>query len=220
MSAYHELIQEKDKNIRYSWRVSGGLLVALCLAMWGWFNAAKDITVHYPPNLTLATTMKAGTVPDETVYAFVPMILQQLNTWEKSGDTDYEANRYRLRQFLTESYQRQIRDEIETGIKMGTLRGVERRMQVLPTSVYNDDSVQPVGNHWRVWVDVEVVDSVNHVPVNTSARRLAVRVVRYDINRDANPWQLAIDGIEQDIPLISEKEARRNRSDNGAKKGS
>jgi hypothetical protein len=93
------------------------------------------------------------------------------------------------------------------------MRGVTRRMQVLPTSVYNDDSVQIVGNSWLVWLDVEVTDAVNKVPINTSVRRLGVRVVRYDVNRDANPWQLAIDGIEHDIPLLSEQEVRRIQSD-------
>ncbi len=178
MAAYHDVIHEKDKNIRYLGRMVGGLLVALCLAIWGWHNASKDITVHYPPNMTLATTMKAGTVPEETVYAFVPLMLQQLNLWENSGDKDYEDNRFRLRQFLTEGYQRQIRDEIEAGLKRGTLSGVKRRMQILPSSVYNDDAVQPIGNHWLVWIDVELTDSVNNVPVNASIRRLGVRVVR------------------------------------------
>lgn len=215
MAAYHDVIHEKDKNIRYLGRMVGGLLLALCLAIWGWHNASKDITVHYPPNMTLATTMKAGTVPEETVYAFVPLMLQQLNLWENSGDKDYEDNRFRLRQFLTEGYQRQIRDEIEAGLKRGTLSGVKRRMQILPSSFYNDEAVQPIGNHWLVWIDVELTDSVNNVPVNASVRRLGVRVVRYDINRDANPWQLAIDGIEHDVPLLSEKDARRIQAEAG-----
>lgn len=206
MTVYYDQLQEQRMYARFRDRIIVGLFVSLALALWGWFNAAKDITVYYPPNITLSTVMKAGAIPEETVYAFVPLILQQLFLWEKNGEEDYASNRARWRALLTERYQRAILDEIENGKRLGTLRGVTRRMQVLPTSVYNDDAVQVVGNSWLVWLDVEVTDAVNKVPVNTSVRRLGVKVVRYDVNRDANPWQLAIDGIEHDIPLLSEKE--------------
>jgi integrating conjugative element protein (TIGR03746 family) len=213
MATYHDHAQELKMFARFRDRIIIGLLVALALALWGWYNAGREITVYYPPNITLSTVMKAGAIPEETVYSFVPLVLQQLFLWEKNGEEDYANNRARWRAMLTERYQRTILDEINQGKQRGTMRGVTRRMQVLPTSVYNDDSVQIVGNSWLVWLDVEVTDAVNKVPINTSVRRLGVRVVRYDVNRDANPWQLAIDGIEHDIPLLSEQEVRRIQSD-------
>lgn len=213
MATYHDHAQDFRMFARYRDRIILGLFVALVLSLWGWYNAARDITVYYPPNISLSTIMKAGVIPEETVYSFVPLILQQLFLWEKNGEEDYANNRARWRAMLTERYQRSILDEIEEGKQRGTLRGVTRRMQVLSTSVYNDDSVQIVGNSWLVWLDVEVTDTVNSVPINTSFRRLGVRVVRYDVNRDANPWQLAIDGIEHDMPLLSEKDVRRIQSE-------
>jgi len=217
MSYYNALIDEKDKNIRILGRISVGLFFGLMLALWGWRNSAQDITLHYPPDLSVATTMKAGTVPKQSVYAFAPMILQQLNLWKTDGAVDYETNRHRLRQFLTVPYQRKIHDEILDGIQKGTLRGVTRTMQILPSSVYGDGSVQVVGNHWLVWVDVEVTDSVNDIPVSVNDRRLAIRVVRYDVDRVANPWQLAIDGIEKDIPLMSKREANQVKAKSDSK---
>lgn len=209
MSTFHDVSHEKDKNIRYLLRINGALFIALLLAGWGWKNTAKDITVYYPPNIQLATSMKAGVIPEETIFAFAPLILQQLHLWEKSGDRDYEANRFRLRQFLTEDYQRRIVSEIGSGQKAGTLKGIRRRLQVVPTSmVYGDKSVQPVGNHWLVWLDVEIVDTMNGVEVYNGIHRMAVRVVRYDINRDLNPWQLALDGLDQDVPLASQDEEK------------
>lgn len=205
---YHDLLEEKDKNIRYLSRICAGLLLALSLAMWGWMSSAHDITVYYPPNLNVASTLKAGVVPEETIFSFAPLILQQLYLWEQSGEDNYEANRKRLRQFLTEAFQRQIRKEIETGKTKGTLR-VARRMQLLPSSIYTEASVQPVGNHWLVWMDAEILDTVNGVEVYRGVHRLGVRVVRYDIDREFNPWQLALDGVESDTPLLNEKEARR-----------
>lgn len=208
MATFHDFAHEQKMYYRYSMRINAGLLLALGLALWGWHHAAKDITVYYPPNIALSTIMKAGTIPEETVYAFVPLIMQQLFLWDTNGEDDYEKNRSRLRAFLTESYQKAIREEVFDARTRGTLKGVTRRMQVLP-SPYKDATVQTKGNHWLVWMDVEVVDSVNGVPVNTSVRRLGVRVTRFDVNREINPWQLAIDGIEQDIALLSEGEARK-----------
>ncbi|CBL45394.1 probable phage associated protein [gamma proteobacterium HdN1] len=205
MAAYHDLIDEKDRIIRYISRVSIGLLIGLVLAIFGWMRAQHEITVYQPPDIRLHTVSSAGYIPEETVYAFVPLIMQQLYLWDNGGDQDYENNRYRVRQFLTDKYQRTILDEIETGKLRGTLKGLQRRLQVLPSSVYSDSSVEVVGNYWRVWIDVKITDSIKNMKVNDGVHRLAVRVVRYDINRDANPWQLAIDGIEQDIPLVSAK---------------
>lgn len=209
MATYHDEAQELRMFARYRDRIILGLFVSLALALWGWHNSRNEITVYYPPNITLSTIMKAGSIPEETVYSFVPLIMQQLFLWEKNGEEDYANNRIRWRAFLTERYQRAILDEINEGKHRGTLRGVTRRMQVLPSSIYNDDSVQIVGNSWLVWLDVEVTDTVNSVPINTSIRRLGVRVIRFDVNREVNPWQLAIDSIEHDMPLLSEKDVRR-----------
>lgn len=217
MAMYHDFLHEQRMFIRFRDRIILSLFVALLLALWGWYNAAKEITVYYPPNIAMSNMMKAGAVPEETIFAFVPLILQQLFIWEQNGEVDYGNNRARLRAMLTEHYQRTILDEIEVGRQRGTLRKVMRRMQVLPSSIYTDAAVQVVGNSWLVWLDVQVTDSVNDVPVYTSVRRLGVRVVRYDVNREANPWQLAIDGIEQDIPLLSEQDARRLQSKDNAK---
>lgn len=209
MAAFHDLIEEKDKTIRYITRISIGLLVGLLFSTFGWLRAQQEITVHQPPDLQAYTVSKAGAVPEQTIYAFVPLILQQLYLWENGGDTDYEKNRYRVRQFLTENFQRKILDEIKSGLKKGTLSGLQRKLQVLPTAVYSDASVEVVGNSWRVWLDVEITDSINGMEVNRGVHRLAIRVVRLDINRTANPWQLALDGIEQDLPLVTEKDAKR-----------
>lgn len=209
MDTYHAADAEKDKTIRYLLRIIFGLFLALTLSVWGWKSNQNELTLHYPPNLSVSTTMQAGYIPKQTVFLFTPMIYQQLMLWQDNALVDYEKNRYNLRQFLTQKYQRGIRDEIETGRKRGTLSGVSRSLSVLPSSaIYSDKAVQPVGNHWIVWLDVNITDRVNGVPVNESVRRLGLRVVRYDIDREANPWQLAIDGIEHDLPLIGEKEAK------------
>lgn len=213
MATYHDLVQEKDKVIRYLWRISVGLVLALLLSMWGWKNSQQDITLYYPPNLNVSSALKIAQIPEETIYAFVPLILQQLYLWEESGDINYEENSYRLRQFLTTDFQRTIHNEAVQGKQKGTLRGVQRSLQVIPSSIYNESSVQPVGDHWIVWIDVEIRDIVNRIEVYRGIHRMSVRVVRYDINREFNPWQIALDGIENDEPLIDEKEALRLQVD-------
>lgn len=212
---------EKDKTIRYLLRIIFGMFLCIIMALLGWMSKQNEIDLNYPPNLSVATTMKAGFIPEQTIYLFTPRIYQQLMLWQEDGLKDYENNRYRLRQFLTKSFQKEIRDEIEAGKKHGTLSNLTRSLSLLPTSnFYSDESVQVVGNHWIVWLDVEIVDRINNVPVNKSIRRLGLRVVRYDIDWESNPWQLAIDGVEQDKPLITEEEAKKIRNADRTQKGS
>lgn len=210
MATFHDVADEKDKNNRYLARTASGLFIALMMALLGWYRASQDITVHQPPDPQVYMASKVGYVPEETIYAFVPLILQQLFLWENSGDTDYEDNRLRLRQFLTMRYQQTLLDEIAAGKQKGTMQGLQRKLLVLPSSIYSDASVEVVGDHWRVWLDVEITDYIKDMVVNRGIHRLAVRVVRYDVHREANPWQLALDAIEQDQPLVTEKEAKNS----------
>lgn len=201
MPVYEDLLEQKNMTIRMLFRLLIIAVVAIIVIANGWSNAQDEIDVHYPPNITVSTTMKAGYIPEETIYAFVPLILQQLFLWENNGAEDYEKNRYRLRQFLTPKFSLYVHSQIEKGVKAGTLNGIKRSMQMMPDSVYKDVSVQMQGKHWVVWIDTIVKDTIKGVPIDDKFRRMAVRVVRYDINRDLNPWGLAIDGIEKQIPI-------------------
>lgn len=212
MSAYHEILDEKDRSIRYLYRIAIGLVAALILAVWGWKGAQQDITVYYPPNINVANKMEAGFVPEETVYSFSVLIMQQLYLWEKNADVDYEANSYRLRQFLHDDFRRKIQIEDALERSKGTRKNLQRTFQILPSSVYTEEAVEPKADHWIVWFDAEIKDVLNKVEVYKRIHRMGVKVIRYDINREYNPWSLAIAGIVYDEPLFDERELEKLRA--------
>ena len=45
---------------------------------------------------------------------------------------------------------------------------------------------------WRVWLDVNVVESISGHPVKNVMLRYPFRVVRYDVDKEINPWGLAL----------------------------
>lgn len=212
MSAYHEILEEKDRNIRYLGRIVFGLIAALSLSVWGWRGAQQDITVYYPPNINVANKMEAGFIPEETVYSFTLLIMQQLYLWEKNADTDFEENSSRLRQFLHDDFRRKIQIEAALERAKGTRKNLQRTFQIMPSSVYSEEAVDPKADHWIVWFDAEVKDVLNKVEVYKRVHRMGVKVIRYDINRDFNPWSLAIAGIVHDEPLFDERELQKLRT--------
>ena len=64
----------------------------------------------------------------------------------------------------------------------------ERRVDVLAPGV------------WVVWLDLDLFESVKGMTVKTTAIRYPLRIVSLDIDPEANPWGLALDGYANDGP--------------------
>jgi len=54
--------------------------------------------------------------------------------------------------------------------------------------------VQVDGDAWIVWLDVNIAEHVLGAQVKDVTLSYPIRVVRYDVDRNKNPWQLALDG--------------------------
>jgi hypothetical protein len=71
----------------------------------------------------------------------------------------------------------------------------ERRVDVLKEGV------------WVVWLDLDLYESVKGMTVKQTAIRYPLRVVRYAVDLEANPWGLALDGFAAEGPRrLSETE--------------
>lgn len=193
MSFQNDLEHERQK-VRLLSRIIIGLII-LCLMIYSFsMNAARDITVHYPPDLRSGTKMKAGQVPAYEAYAFALYISQQLNNWEKDGAKDFPAKVDALGFYLTPRYQQDLRAEIITRLSQGELQNRVRNFRILPGAAYSEKNVEVLGGAWIIWLDVAIEESVSGQKVKIRRLRYPIRVVPYDTNREMNPWQLALDG--------------------------
>lgn len=170
--------------------------------------APNAITVHIPPDLKNGATVQPNAPSAANVYAFAVYIFQQLNRWPVDGSTDFSAAIYALAAYLTPSYRAALVTELEGKARRGELAGRERGMQEVPGSGFTEQRVNALEDDvWEVIVDMELSESVKGMAVKRKRIRYPLRVVRYDVDREANPWGLALDGFESAGPTTLDNEA-------------
>jgi len=153
----------------------------------------KDFTIHIPPDLRSGITKNIKDIDEYNVYLFAQYLLQQLNNWETNGAVDFPNQVNKLSAFLTPSYQQTLKSHIIENLN-GELRNRVRLFKPISGSSFDENDVEVVGDSWIIWLDVNIVETVHGLPVKTMMLRYPIKVVRYDTNREGNPWQLALDG--------------------------
>ncbi|HFD80635.1 MAG TPA: TIGR03746 family integrating conjugative element protein [Gammaproteobacteria bacterium] len=192
---YASATQELKKQLRYRDRIIGAFVLLMLIAITGLAVAPHRIDVYTPPDLRYSYISKIGQVPKVHVYAFADYIFPLLHTWENDGAEDYKAMRDRLKGFLTPSFQDFIYADIKARQKKGELSKRTRTIVPAPGAAYSEKSVVQLGpDAWRVWLDYHVTERIDNRVVKDIYVRYPLRIVRYHVPREYNPWQLAIDG--------------------------
>ena len=57
-----------------------------------------------------------------------------------------------------------------------------------------------------MWLDLELQESVKGMSIKRTLIRYPLRVVRYAVDHEKNPWQLALDGFTDEGPRRLEEE--------------
>ena len=194
---YTFAIEQRDMHIT-SLRIACAALAILALCMWiGWREAPKQMTVHLPADLTEAVTLRAEEVPPTAVYSFAAYIFQVLQHWEEDGNKNYPENIYSLQNFTTPKYQAWLLNDFEQRSTRGETRGRRRIATPIPGQGYTSTSVRQLSaGSWLVVLNYETTEYQNGVEVKRAQISWPLRVVRYDVDREANPWGLALDGFQ------------------------
>lgn len=200
MSFANQLENERQAG-RYKTRIILGLFLVIIVMAIGWARAPEDITLHYPPDLRSGAMMKIGQVDPAEIYLFAQYILQQINSWDKDGEEDYPRKVSMLRHYLTPDYRQVLVEDIASRKKQGELKNRVREFTFVPGSAYAENFVQIDGKGWIVWFDVHIREHVLGEKIKDVTMRYPIRVVPYDVDREKNPWQLALDGSGQFRPL-------------------
>ena len=172
--------------------VVGGLGMYFAHAM------PKKIDLH------VATDMKAGDtvqyvngqapVPDVNVYGFAYYIWQQLNRWQADGIKDYGEQIFRFQAYLTPSCRAQLQADMQQRSDAGELRFRTRQMSEIPGFGYASNRVIADGRSaWTVLLDMQLMEAFRGQAIKDAFIRYPIRVVKYDVDRERNPWRLAID---------------------------
>lgn len=173
----------------------------------GLMRAPSSLTVHIPPDLKTGAMVQPNEPLAANVYAFAVYIFQQLYRWPSDGATDFSHAIYALSGYLTPAYRETLISDLESKAKRGELAGRERGMQELPGHGFSEQRVRILQDGvWVVIIDMELVETVKGMSVKRKAIRYPLRVVRYDIDRETNPWGLALDGFASTGPTTLDLE--------------
>lgn len=193
MSYTSDLENAKQAN-RLLTRILIGMFILLMLVVIGWTTVQNEMTVHIPPDLRSGAVMDKNKVHTSGVYLFAFHVLQQINSWHENGATDYSKNISRMRHYLTPNFKQQLKTDVEKRMKEGELRNRIRSFRQIPGSGFTEANVDVVGNGWIVWLNVNIKETVLGQKVKDLKLRYPIKIVRYDADREKNPWGLALDG--------------------------
>jgi len=201
MQRYRYEIDNVRSHLRSLWAVIG-LQLLFILALWvGWMRMPSTITVHIPPDLRSGAVMALDEIPPANVFAFAFYIFQQLNRWPENGAEDYGEAIFRIAPYLTPAYRDQLIADMENKGKHGELSNRVRSLQAMLEGGYEERRVDVLSKDvWVVWLDLELNESVKGMTIKHTFIRYPLRVVRYPVDAEANPWGLALDGFAAEGP--------------------
>jgi len=201
MRRYRYEIDNVRAHVRSLWAVIAIEALVIAGLWFGWSQAPARLTVHVPPDLRSGAVLAVDAVPPPNVYAFAFYIYQQLNRWPEDGASDYGRAIFRVSPYLTPRYRADLIAELEQKGRQGELAYRVRGMQEIPGHGYEERRVDVLSAHaWIVWLDVDLLESVKGMTVKRTAIRYPLRVVRYAVDLESNPWGLALDGFGAEGP--------------------
>ena len=210
MSRYRNELAGQREAIRALWgAVAVALACALILGV-GWMTAPSALRIHIPPDLTAGATVRPDDPGPPHVYTFALYIWQQLYRWPSDGAAEYRAKLDALVHFLTPACRQDRLDDFAARNARRELAGRQRAVWELPGRGYAPKRVYHEGaGSWVVSLDLMIEETVLGERVKTRAVAYPVRVVRYDVDREFNPWGLALDCLAGTPRVIERGEASR-----------
>jgi len=186
-----------------SLRVVIGVLILINFYMWyGWQGASSDLRIHIPPDIRSGAVVKADEISDANIYAFAAYIFQQLNHWNENGEADYGKKIYSMSAYLTPQFREFLIKDMNERSKNGELMGRIRFIQPIPGQGFEERRVDIQDeSHWIVWLDFNIHEYVQGMEVKSVNIRYPVKVSRFNIDPETNPWGLALNGFSGTGPV-------------------
>ena len=200
---------QKMKIWRFMTLVLAGLLFFGMLVHQSKIN---EFTLHVPPDLSSGKVLNIRDVAHPSIYTFTTYIYQQLNRWEEDGQADFLANIEGLRFYFTPRFYQQLKDEYNKKLREGELQGRTRGISEMAGHNYSEDKVKMLSKNsaWEVSADMKVQEWFRGMEVKNVDIRYPLKVVRFDVDKERNPWGLALDGYSRKPAKIIEKNLVKN----------
>lgn len=191
-----------NKSLRNAvWIVAGIGLAGMYFAA----RVPKQLDVHLSPNIqggeTLSVLSGESDVPAVNVYGFAYYIWQQINRWQNDGYADYGKQIYYFQSYITPACRSQLESDMQARSRSGELTSRTRLVTEIPAFGFSAQRVLQEGTGaWNVLLDLQLQEAFKGQSIKDIFIRYPIRVVRYDVDREKNPWRLAIDCFGNNRP--------------------
>lgn len=197
-SQYLDALASERKHNRQLTKIIYSVVVLGVVGAWFSWRQPKVVDVHLAPDLRAGDTVRVSDgrspVPPTNVYGFSYYIWQQINRWQTDGAKDYGQQIYNMQFFLTPRCQSQLQADMELRHNKGELRRRTRQITEIPGFPYSENRVVADGpDAWTVLMDMQVMETFGGQSIKDVFIRYPLRVVRFDVDRERNPWKLALD---------------------------
>ncbi len=204
MSRFINALSNANYVIRVQWCFIAVLTLLALYAMHGWKSVPKDFTAHIPPDLRSGAKLNIGTLPEvplPNVYTFGQYVWQQINRWKEDGSKNYGEQIFAMQHYITPSCREQLISDMDVKAARSELIQRTRSVAEIPGQSYEEKRVIPLGSDaWTVVLDMQLVETSRGMPVKDTFIRYPLQIVRYDIDRDKNPFGLAINCFGNNRP--------------------
>ena len=196
MSRYRKIVDDQSAHIRTLRVLLLGVFGLNLILAFGWYRAPKSLIVHQPPDLRSGSTRRAIDVPAHSVYAFALYLFQQVNRWPVNGEEDYWNRIHNFSAYLTPEFAEALKIDFSTKQTRRELQDRQRAVYEVPGRVYEASRVTIESrDSWVVSLDLQIVESFRGETIKNTAVRYPLRVVRYDVDPELNPFGLALAGF-------------------------
>ena len=201
---------KKIDNLNHINRLLLACVVTLILIIFGLIIALATSPKRYEfwltPNMAAnGGLIKAGEIPNQYIQGFVANLLPTINTWSTSGKKEFESNLAGFHYYFTPRH-RALMEKTLTAYQDAQLFN---RTQV--ASLYRfmePNDVKAIGtNTWEVHVVLRITQRLSDDSPMVIADKVVdyhLRVVKINLSRLQNPFQLALDGYTQPEQLVKD----------------
>jgi integrating conjugative element protein (TIGR03746 family) len=188
--------EDQDRSIiavqsRFIW-----IVVCLCIFFAvGWMRSPSDLTIHIPPDIKNGATFKVNEVPSAFLHSFSYEIWQGVNYWSQDGSQDYAKNIHAYAAYLTPKFQTELLQEYDDLKATGQVQR-QRLLQGVSGSAFESSTVKKLSaDSWEIDLKVRLIEYRNNQIVKDVEMLYPLKVVRWDISSEKNPYGLALDGF-------------------------
>ncbi len=192
--------------IRWLVRLNLLVLVFLLIALLGWMQAPSSLSIDIVPGLNYGgMKLKPGNRERANVFSTAAYLFQYLNRWD-NGAKDYPQKIIELSSYLTPSCYAYLNRDLAKRQRSGELTNRARYISPVSGWKYSDDLVEVRGqDEWILTLDMHVEEYLRATKIKDLNVRYPLRVVRFDVDPESNPYGLALDCFASKPYLLTEK---------------